>query len=63
MLKRLVSLKKSDLIESYVMVMLTVGLPLIALIYGDWRSALSTFVVTQIILGFLAIKTDKTTEE
>jgi hypothetical protein len=55
MLNRL-NLNKSDLLEYYVLLLLAVGLPLVAFVYLDWRAALTAFVLSQIIVGVLAIR-------
>lgn len=48
--------KKSDLLEYYVMALLFFGLPLVAFVYFGWRAALTTFVVTQVLIGLLALR-------
>lgn len=55
MIKRL-TFNKASLLENYVLVLLTFGLPLIAYIYIDWRAALTVFVLVQSVIGILAIK-------
>jgi energy-converting hydrogenase Eha subunit E len=48
---------KSNILEYYVTFLLALGLPLVALIYFDWRAALATFVVVQTVVGLLALRT------
>lgn len=49
-------LNNPDLLEYYVMALLAIGLPLVAYVYFDWKAALATFVISQSVIGLLALR-------
>jgi len=46
---------KENALEIYAYLFVCFGLPLIALIYIDWRAALTVFILLQATIGVLAI--------
>lgn len=46
----------NNMLERYILVLISVGLPFIAFIYFDWRAALAVLIVVQIIIGLLALR-------
>lgn len=61
MLHRLTT-NNPNALEYYVTALLFIGPPLVAFIYFDWRAALSTFVVSQLVVGVLALRQESSTE-
>jgi len=51
---------RSNFTEVYTYCLISFGLPLVALVYLDWRAALSVFVVTQIAIGVFALRSEGT---
>lgn len=54
--KRLTNKVRADLLEYYTHALIIVGLPVVALVYADWRLALSVFITVQIVIGVLALR-------
>jgi hypothetical protein len=54
-LKRL----RGNLYESYVLGLIVLGLPLVGLIYGGWREAVTVFILVNIGLGVLALRSSE----
>lgn len=42
--------------EHYVLVLLTVGMPLIGFVWFGWRAALTAFVLTQVVIGLTKLR-------
>ena len=47
---------RSNFTEVYTYCLISFGLPLVAFVYLDWKAALTTFVITQIAIGLLAVR-------
>ena len=47
-----------SLYELFIAALISVGLPIIGLIYFDWRAAAATFVVVNIVLGVFIIRSN-----
>lgn len=50
---------RSNFTEVYTYLLIALGLPLVAFVYVDWKAALAVFVVSQIVIGFLALRTEE----
>lgn len=57
--KALAGAVKENGIEIYTFLLLALGVPAVAYVYYDWRAALAVFVVSQIGIGFLALRNDR----
>jgi energy-converting hydrogenase Eha subunit E len=56
MFKKLTKNISINLQEYYTLSLITVGLPLIGLVYSGWKLALTIFILTQITIGLLYLR-------
>lgn len=55
-LKALAGTIRTNFVEGYTYLCISVGLPAVAYVFADWRYALAVFVATQIAIGVLALR-------
>lgn len=60
LIKELVNKIKSKVtVESWTLFLLVVGLPVVGLVYVDWKLSLAIFCIVNIIIGILYLRNNK----
>jgi len=57
-LRKIISKLKSSPYEYYILTLISLGIPLVAFLYFDYRAAILSFVIIQSVIGLLAIKNE-----